>query len=163
MGNLIVNAIYNHSGRVMIAISGEHLVPVMDTDGMQYAANEATFLVAHPGDDDWIEKMLDIRTRLVNDLRFERAELSRRDTYLEGLRQAILEKAIEKDWCEEYDEFAEEWDLPKREREYMVTMTVSVLARDREEAEEMVAEKISIRDYDEGVLRGPEITAEGGY
>lgn len=76
--------------------------------------------------------------------------------HLEGLGDALRAKAIEKGWCEEYDEFAEEWDLPKRYLDFEVTMTLTVIASDEESALEFVRDNISITNYSENVQSGPE-------
>lgn len=81
-----------------------------------------------------------------------------KNEYLTGLKQAILEKAEEHEWCSEYDEFAEEWDLTPRVREYEVTMSVTVRARDEDEAEALAEENTSLSSWDDYVISGPDFT-----
>lgn len=81
-------------------------------------------------------------------------------SHLSDLGQAILEKAEYHDWCAEYDEFAEEWDLPQREKDYVVHMTIPVDTRatSRDEAEERV------QDWYDNYVRGslpPELDING--
>lgn len=76
--------------------------------------------------------------------------------HLAGLGEALRQEAIRREWCEEYDTFAEEWDLPKRYIEVEVTMTVKVTAADEESAIEMVKEHVHLSSYStEGVIEGP--------
>jgi FtsZ-binding cell division protein ZapB len=80
--------------------------------------------------------------------------------HLAGLGEALRAEAIRREWCEEYDTFAEEWDLPKRYLEFEVTMTVKVTATDEESALEMVKENVHLSSYStEGVIEGPSFEA----
>ena len=84
---------------------------------------------------------------------------TRLQSWIDELGQAIRAKAIEHEWCSEYDTFAEEWDLPKRWLNFGVTMTVTVTASDEESALEMVRDAVSLSSYTEGVTDGPEFEA----
>lgn len=84
--------------------------------------------------------MLTARTTLASKLSVEEQKRQTLQARLNDLGQALLEKAEEKGWCEEYEEFAEEWDLPKRYKEFWVTVVVPVDARDREAAEREIEE-----------------------
>lgn len=95
------------------------------------------------------------RERMDRTLRHYRESDRRWEQRYEALGEALLEQAEERDWCSEYDEFADEWDLPRRKRPYEVTMKVTVLARNDDEAEELVESSVSIESYDEGVEYGP--------
>ena len=64
--------------------------------------------------------------------------------HLDGLKQALLEKAIEKDFCSEYDAFAAEWDLLPRHREYHVTVTLTVQATDEDNARDIVENAMNL-------------------
>lgn len=98
------------------------------------------------------------QTLNLSTVRDERDNLTR---HLEGLGEAILEKAEAHNLtCEEYDAFADEWNLPKMKKGWQVTITLTVEARDEEGAIEFVKENVSLRDYSEGVYSGPEFEAE---
>lgn len=157
---LIVNALYNRFGMTLIAIDETHLVLVMTTDNVKHEATDEHKLIARPGTEAWVIHMVNLRDSLARDLHNERAELRSKDTWIENLGDAIRDKAIEHDWCSEYDEFAEEWDLPKREYEYDVSMTIRVTARDSDAAVELVVENFSLGSYGDDVVEGPEYHAE---
>lgn len=159
-GRLIPNAIYARFGAIMIACDDNNLVHIAQSGDTKYVASGNEELLARPGSDDWIDRMCRVRVSLVRDLCNERTELRDTRTWIENLGNAILEKAIEKDWCEEYDEFAEEWDLPPRVSEWEVTMTVVVRARDEEAASELVSGALSIGPYDDNVVSGPDYSVE---
>lgn len=157
---LTVDAIYNHWGRTMIAVTPTEMVPLADTLGVKHVADERTELVGHPGSDYWVDIMKANRVSLAQDLANERAALQRVTTYVENLGEAILAKAEKHDWCSEYDEFADEWDLPKRVSQHEVTLTVIVEARDEESARDYVRENFSLSEYDEDVIQGPDFHVE---
>lgn len=68
--------------------------------------------------------------------------------HLEGLGQALLEEAEQRGWCDQYDEFAEKWDLPQRKKVYVVTMTVTVNAVNEEAATDLVSSNVGVTPYD---------------
>lgn len=160
---LTINALYSHYGNVMIAVTETEMVSIVQPEDAKHVANHATELLCNPGTDEWINRMVDIRNSLARDAANERASLYKVETHLENLGEALLEKAIEKDWCEEYDEFAEEWGLPKRYSEYYVTVTVRVRARDSEDAADLVRGDLGIDHYSDYVIDGPEVTAQEAY
>lgn len=132
----IENAIYNLHGRLHISIGG-CLVPVHGAinDVMSTWTDQAE-VVAHPGSELWVSKMVQFRNSLTLDLRNAKAEIQQHKTFFKNLGEAILEEADKREWCEEYDEFASQWGLPTRTREYDVIVRFRVLARSTEEAEE---------------------------
>lgn len=153
----IENAIYNLHGRLHIFLAG-YLVPAFGavTD-MRSSWTDQAELVATPGSELWVKKMVEFRNNLASDLRNANAEVQRRKTFHENLGQAILAVADEKNWCEEYDAFAENWNLPTRTREYDVTVRFRVLARSTEDAEE--AFSLSVPDEHQG-SGYPEVSVE---
>lgn len=159
---LAEGALYQDYGLLMIAVSETEMVEVFsaDTPTSRRVATKNTELVCLPGTPDWVTRMTQTRERMARDLSNERGDLRRKEIYLEGLGQALLEKAIEKQWCEEYDEFAEEWDLPKMMREISVNITVTVYARSTEDAIEKISANLGFDSYSEGVVQGPDIEAE---
>lgn len=162
-GPLIINAIYRHYGRAMIAVTRNEMILLSDVGDTKYVANDATELLARPGSEDWIDHMVRIRNSLARDVAHERASLQQQKTYIENLGEAILEKAVEKEWCEEYDKFAEEWGLPLRFAEYDVTVTVRVRARDSEQAADLIRGELGFDSYHDDVIDGPEVTAEKAF
>ena len=89
-------------------------------------------LMYAPGEKVWEEYM----TGRLRTFGAESASLAAQTKYLDDLREAILEKAQEMDWCSEYEEFAAQWDLLPRIWEYEVEVVYRVEARSSEEAEE---------------------------
>lgn len=160
---LIINALYSHHGNIMIAFTETDMIPIAATGDTKHIANDATELLARPGTDDWIDRMVRIRNSLARDVANERASLQQQKTYIENLGEAILEQAVNRDWCEEYDEFAEEWGLPLRFAEYDVTVTVRVRARDSEQAADLIRGELGFDSYHDDVIDGPEVTAEKAY
>lgn len=151
------NAIYNLHGRLHIFVAG-YLVPVFGAvSDVRSTWNEGAELVATPGSELWVKKMVEFRNNLASDLRNANAEVQRQKTFHENLGQAILAVADEKNWCEEYDAFAENWNLPTRSREYDVTIRFRVLARSTEDAEE--AFSLSVPDEHQG-SGYPEVSVE---
>jgi hypothetical protein len=160
---LIPHAIYSHYGAVMMAVDAEYLVPIARDGGTKSMRNAQTELIGIPGSHPWNDRMLRVREALIRDYTNEAAELQRLRAYVTELGEAILEKANEKQWCEEYDEFAEEWDLPKRLSEYDVTLTVRVRAADGEGAIDLVKGEVSMDSYHDDVVTGPEFHVEVSY
>lgn len=157
---LIVNGLYNRAGRVFIALNETNLAQVAATDGIIYTATEEYELFARPGTDTWIGHMTKLRVALIQDLANERAALTQRNIWISKLGEALLAKAKEHKWCEEYDEFASEWGLPTRNNEYMVTMTLTVTAADLDEARQIVGDHFHLTSYSDEVVSGPEFEAE---
>lgn len=160
---LVINALYVHYGRIMIAFSENDLIPITATGDTKHVANDTTKLLARPGTDDWIDRMVRVRNSLARDVANERASLQQQKTYIDNLGEALLEEAINRDWCEEYDEFAEKWGLPLRFAEYDVTVTVRVRARDSDQAADLIRGEFGFDSHHEDVIEGPEITAEKAY
>lgn len=163
---LVPNAIYEHFGRVMLAVDMEYMVLVTESSNGDkrtlHMRTPETKLLCLPASDNWVDRMLGIRNSLIRDLTNERNALSAIQNHLDRLGQALLDKANDHDWCEEYDQFAEEWDLPSRMSEYLVTVTTTVRARNRDEAVEAVSDDIGFSEYSEFVIDGPHVFAEEG-
>lgn len=155
---MVQHAIYMHQGSLKIALNGDTLQDLAGSDTYKIGdASEVGAAVETPGTQEWIDRMVRIRNSLIR--RAVRAEtsLEAKVGYIESLGQALFEKAQEKEWCEEYDEFAAEWNLPRRERYFEVTMAVRVLATDENAAKDIVADCVSIDKYStEGIDEDPE-------
>ena len=137
--HLVPNAIYMFRGRVAIAIDESRLTYLTDPDVEPEEKGDGEVgTIALPGTDEWITRMVNARTHLARELVAARTRSGQLGTYLQGLKEAILQKAVENDWCSEYDEFADEWDLIRRVNEFQVTVTVNLTARDSDAAREMV-------------------------
>ena len=157
---LVVNGLYSHHGFVMIACNVTDLVRVMSTYDVKHVANEATELLALPGSQDWVDRMVRLRNLFAEDLENERNSLSRKEEYIKNLGEALRDQAIEHDLCGVYDSFADEWDLPARAVEYDVTISIRVMAREEEHAINTIQEEVYISSNTEGIVSGPEISAE---
>lgn len=155
--------LYSHFGKLMLGTADGELRWLHDTTGNTCLMNSDTALVAEKGSPIWCEHMLKFHTSVLLDLKNEREALKASRKFQEDLGQALLEKAIEKDWCEEYDDFAEEWDLPQRRSEFDVTVTVRIMARDSEQAAELIRGELGFNSYHDDVIEGPEVTAEMAY
>jgi hypothetical protein len=155
---LVVNGLYNLNGTVCIAINPTHLSPLFNANGSTlHKASGAENLMADPGTDEWVDRMTRFRTRVLTDLSNDRSERDRLQTYVTDLGAALLAEAERREWCEEYDAFAEEWGLPKMASEYEVTITVKVQAKTEEEATELVEQQVSLSSYSHAwILDGPD-------
>lgn len=163
---LTKDSLYVYYGTVCIAVNETDLLPLSRPNGSNHylATDGATEHYATVGSDTWIAKMVEQRDALARDLENERADLRRKQEYIHNLGQAILEKANEHEWCSEYDEFAAEWGLPSRRREYRVTMYVTVEATDEDQARETVAGEVHLDPYSvDGVLGHPDFEVEEVY
>lgn len=151
---LVRHAFYNQFGIIRIAIDDNTLQAIAGVDTVTVNPQEVT-LLEQPGTTDWQDRMIRIRTSLVRDLENVRNDLKARNDHLEALGQALLEEAKSRDWCGEYDTFAEQWDLPQRTTEWEVTATVRVNARTEDDAIEILKDGVSINSYDGPVTHGP--------
>jgi hypothetical protein len=151
------NAIYNLHGRLHIFFQG-YLIPVFRaTNDTRSSWTDQAELVATPGSELWVSKMVQFRNNLASDLRNANAEVERQQTFHRNLGEAILAIADEREWCEEYDEFASQWNLPTRTREYEVIVRFNVLARSAEEAKENFS--LYVEDEHQGG-GSPEVSVE---
>lgn len=155
---VIPGAIYNMCGTVFIAVDDTHLVPILRDDSVRSVATDGFELLERPGSDNWINRMIRTRKDLAHSLSDEKTELRNLEQYLEGLREAILEKAVQHDWCREYDEFASEWNLLSRLREYEVSVSIPVMAKDEEDARELVYEHYGLSSTAEFSVGEPTIS-----
>lgn len=140
------NALYNIHGRVYIALSNNReLVPLVGDRSSPITPSADTLVthIADPKTDEWVMRMVQALTNTNTDYLNEQRSLSALQRYHELLGEALLEKAEEKDWCSEYDEFADEWGLPRRTRSYEVSVQFTVMARDSDEAEEIVEDGLT--------------------
>lgn len=161
---LIPHALYGMSGLVVIAIDDKTYAPLMREVQHPYEPSENTELIAEPGTEEWVYRMTRARTALVRDLTNERTMLSNVQEHLDNLGNALLEEAESRGWCSEYEEFAQKWDLPTRIKEYDVTMTVRVSARDEDEAQSLVSDEVNLSAYSyDWVVDGPEYSADTAY
>lgn len=103
-----------------------------------------------------LRQRISTRDRNLTQMREANGQLQQ---HIYSLGEALRNEAIRREWCAEYDAFAEDWDLPKRILNFEVTMTVTVTASDEESALEMVQGNVSISAYSEGVHEGPEFEA----
>ena len=127
---LVPGGIYALEGETGIAVSTTHVVC---GSGPAFIPEEPYRLVSSPGEEGWGDYM---ESRIRN-LEAMSSRLSTQTKYLADLREAILEKAHEMDWCSEYEAFAADWDLLPRVWEYEVEVVYRVEARSSEEAEEI--------------------------
>lgn len=160
---LVRHGIYSHNGVHRIAIMDNTLQDLTETNTFQVTADEVT-LVEVPGTTEWVDRMARVRSTLNRRAEYSENELRMKNEYIETLGQALLEEAERRDWCSEYDDFAQEWDLPRRLQEYDVTMTVRVNARDEDEAQTLVRDEVGVSSYAHNwVTDGPEYSAEAAY
>lgn len=152
---LTPGALYNHYGRVMLATSGTVMIAVGDESMDPVIPSKETSLLADVGTEEWLKRITGTHHRVMNDAANARRSYDRLTKHVEELGEALLKEAEDRDWCSEYDEFAEEWDLPKRRRNYEVTMTVTVTASSASEAEEFVESEVNLNMYSDEVEYGP--------
>lgn len=155
---VIPGAIYNMCGTVFIAVDDTHLVPILRDDSVRSVATDGFELIEQPGSEDWVNRMIRTRKDLARTIFEERDGHRRLRQYLDELKEAILEKALQQDWCHEYDEFALDWDLLPRNREYEVSVSILVMAKDEEDARELVYEHYGLSSTAEFSVGKPTIS-----
>lgn len=159
-GGLITHALYNQSGVIRIAIDDEDLMDLNGSNTTQVLAGDGDVeLVARPGSEPWVRTMVVTQRNLKRDLEETHEEVDRLRRDWNSLGEAILEKADKYEWCDEYDEFAKEWNLPTRHREYEVTIDVRVMARSEDDAVEFVKDHLGFNIFDEEVVSEPNFEA----
>ena len=156
---LVRHAIYQYAGITRIAVD-DFTLQDLDGDNTVRVTLDSVTMIEEPGSPAWVTRMARVRRSLVGittNLKNDNENLTR---WQEGIGEALLEKAVEKEWCEEYDDFAEEWDLPKRDKEWEVTITVKVSARNEDAALELVKGNVSLQPWNvDGVVDSPEFEA----
>lgn len=153
---LTPRAFYVHNGMVRIANREGLLVDPTGNDFTQSAVNESTAVLDLPGTDGWCERIIRMMEANLRTIKQINTAHEQQTKHLDALGQALLQQAINRDWCGEYDEFAEEWGLPTRKQEYTVTMTVQVSALTQEAATEIVASGVALDSYStEGIVCAP--------
>ena len=157
---LVVDNMYYHKDRIMIAISATTMTPLMDS-AVYVAADETTTLLAAVGTPEWCARMAGVRNEVLASSMQDRDQHAWLVNYLNGLKQALLEKAIEKDFCREYDDFAAERDLLPRHREYHVTITLTVQATDEDNARDILENAINLYYVD--TISDPEFDVREVY
>lgn len=159
---LEVGALYEVNGRMVIALTDNRMVVIDKPVEDAFYAPTYARLMFSKDNAEWATRMTQNRNAITSRLKSALDVETHLRERFEALGQALLEKAIEKEWCGEYDEFAQEWDLPLMAREVMVTVTVTVRARNEEEAIDLVRAEVGLGQYDDHVVSGPEYTAEEG-
>lgn len=157
------HCLYEVAGRKVIAVTPTHLADLNYPASKAFPVpSEGVTFVGMPGDEVWNKTMADTRETLAcalshtqTTLEQARENLVAAQRQYELLGEALLAQAEQRDWCAEYDEFAAEWDLPTRIKNWEVTMTVTVEARTDDDAREVVQNAIGLSEYDEGVRYGP--------
>lgn len=165
---LDVNALYVHKilNLMYIAVNPTEVKLLSGSPHASGGPMSDIRLYARPGSELWVSHMLKFRGEMLEYSEKIRQQLIQTQDQVRGLEEsyeslgeALRDKAVEHDWCDEYDEFAEQWNLPSRTREYEVTVTVRVLAKSDDHAEELVGENFSMSMYDDIVLNGPHVSA----
>ena len=165
---VIKDATYSRDGRVYLAKSETTLVALLGDDEAEVPAAATDALLEAPGHPEWRSRMLSVRRKALIDLGNERREAVRlrseirslKERY-EALGQALLEEAVNRDWCDEYNEFARDWDLPLTKTEFEVLVTLRVNADNENAAIEYVSDALGIDKYgDPDVTYGPEYSVE---
>jgi hypothetical protein len=156
---LVRHAFYRHGGVIRIATDDFTLQDMTGTDVYTVALSDVS-LLEEPGSPAWADRMVRIRTTVTRRMVTADNELHERISHFERLKEAILEMADEKQWCEEYDAFAEEWGLLTRFKDYEVTVTLTVRAKNEDEALEYVKDNVNLDSYcNEIIQSGPEFDA----
>lgn len=160
-----LDALYRRNTFIYIAVSENELQMLGDVDKRGVTPEATDVLVCRPLTVEWVNRMTAFRNTMLSGvqqnnktIQDQRNQIQELNTRHEGLGEALLQEAIDRDWCYEYDEFADEWDLPKRTREYEVTITVRVRAQSEEDAEEMVQSEVGISGSEDWVTDTPYFT-----
>lgn len=153
------DALYQYHDTIYIAVSDEVLADLMDGETISPHPSQVTWF-AGPGDDVWVSRMMRARTLLIRRAGVAEMGLREKVDHFERLREAILEVAEAKDWCEEYDAFAEEWGLTPRTKEWEVVMAVRVKARNEDDAVSIARDGVNLDSYNnDAVMADPRYEA----
>lgn len=135
------DALYSLHGIVYLATSETTLVRIIgDRTPVTPGVGDTVEFLAEEGSEGWNWRMRQALQRANQDYLNSDRAFRALTNWAEGLKQALLEKAVDKDWCSEYDEFAEEWDLPLRTRQYTVTVEFLVDATSEDDAIDIATE-----------------------
>lgn len=155
MNTVSVGHIYNHADQPMMATSENELTPLRDLEHVgPYTPNSRTTLSSMVGFSSWTVHMIDAvknyRDRVVelekmvgearHDQNVAQKELHAQKTVYRQLGEALLEEANKRNWCSQYNDFADTWNLPKRTLNFRARVEFNFCASSRDEA------KILLRD-----------------
>lgn len=186
---LIPRSLYERGHELLLATSDKTLTGIMDPTMASRTVSDNDRLFMAVGSEDWCVRMVAVRDAAMRQIQAATTELDQvkeardqqenvlrgritRETdglrgqlksiqqHLENLGQALLEQAVDKDWCSEYDDFAEQWGLPRRFRDFAVTINVRVSARDEDTALELVRDQVDFSTYHDGFSLEPSFEAE---
>ncbi len=163
MEDLVRYAFYTHFGDVLMAVDETEMVNPIATgvNAARFVRNEETKLLELPGSEEWAIRMFRVQKSLKEKVQDLTAWRNGQEKYLTGLRDAILERAIYHDWCEEYEKFAEEWELLPREREYDVQVTIRVTAPTEDEAADLVTGQLGSLHSEKWYVDGFDVDVRG--
>lgn len=133
----IENGLYAIHGIMhIVQEGGTTLVPVLGDRSNPITPSQDTHVehFADPGSPEWVSRMTHLLTRCNIDLRNEQRSHADLRRWADGLKRAIYEVAVEKEWCDEYNEFADEWNLIPLETDYEVTVQFIISARSEDHA-----------------------------
>jgi hypothetical protein len=97
-------------------------------------------------------RLRNVVAALRRELDAARQRAERMEQRFNDVAEAIRDEAEARDWCDEYERFADEWNLPKRERVYDVTVGVSVPAVIRVSTTSEEAAEQAVRDMEKSDL-----------
>lgn len=156
---LVRHGIYAHRGVPLIAVDDFTLQALTGTDTVQVSLSDVD-LIEEPGSPAWVDRMARLRTGVVRRLNTAENDLQNREAHFQALGEAILAEAEKREWCEEYDAFAQEWGLPTRIKEWAVTIEVRVKGRSEEAALDFVRGQVDLNsDYYEDIVSTAEFSA----
>ena len=159
---LTPGSLYLLNGRYMLAVSTAGLMPLggegettLDVEGAEFACG--------PKDDEWGVRLSHMRRTLSQSAKSANTRADDLQRWKDNVGEALRDQAKKRGWCEEYEDFAENWDLPIREYEYNVNISIQVRARSQEAAYEMVDDELGISSNDDFVSSGPHSAVERAY
>lgn len=159
---LTPGSLYLLNGRYMLAVTAAALMPLggegettLDVEGAEFAYG--------PKDEEWGVRIGHMRRTLSQSAKSANTRADDLQRWKDNVGEALRDQAEERGWCEEYEEFAENWDLPIREYEYNVNISIQVRARNYEAARELVDDELGISGHDDFVVSGPEIDVQKVY
>lgn len=140
------NTLYTVNGTIHIATSEDTLVPLLG-DRSNPVLPRQDMDIIHVADqytEEWVNRMVTAVTRANGNHLVAQRNLDQVNNYVDRLKQAIHDVAEEKEWCDEYNEFADEWGLIPLDREYEVTVTFTIKARDEDDAAHLAEDATAI-------------------
>lgn len=136
---LVENALYLREDRVVFAEGG--LLRDLIEDKSYVPSGEEKILAA-PEDQGYGRRLINLVRHWSEEASAWEKRFDHMTRKFEGLGKDLLQHAIDNEWGEEYDAFADEWDLPTRPRDFTVNINMVITTRNRDNLEDVLESRV---------------------